>query len=399
MLETTRLYALERLADAGETARLTERHAHAMLALLSLYHLPAKRFRSLPSDRAALVAELDNVRAAVDWADRSEVVDEMKLDLVGKSSTCFQFASLNIEGCKRLSAFSRRVDPSLPDPVRARFWLGLAAGSVGATRREAFDAAREAADIFARLGDDEMQFWSLATAIGTGAGLRVVEDVEPMIARAEQLQRPEWPPRLCSFFVWARMCWSLRQGEAEQALRCARQQSELLAATGLGIGARLIEAANVGYCELVLGRTEAAEQRARDALAASGGDSRDGHTLDTLMQALVVQGRYDEAVEVGRRALKNLEVSGDEFGLLETLAFVAAERGRLRDAAFVAGHADAVRARREHVRWPMDARWRQQLDALLESLPLAELSALKGAGAVATTRTVFAHAFGDVVIS
>lgn len=395
MLETTRLYALERLADAGETVRLTERHAQAMLALLSAYDLPTKRFRSLPADRAALVAELDNVRAAVDWADRSEVVDEMRLDLVGKSSTCFNLASLGNEGYRRLSSFSRRVDPSLPDAVRARFWLGLA----GATApREGLDAAREAADIFARLGDDEMQYWSLTSAIGIGAGLRTVEDVEPLIARAQQLHRPEWPPRLLSLFEWARFCWLLRQGDAEQALRCAHRQGELLVASGLGIRARLIEAANVGYCELALGRAEAAEQRAREALrlAASSGNAGVGHALLTLMQALVVQGRYDEAVDVGRRALIDLEMAGDVFGLLETLAFVAAERGRLRDAAFVAGHLDAVRTRREQIRWPLDARWRTQLDASLESLPAAELSALKQAGAVAATRAVFAHAFGDV---
>jgi len=395
MLETTRLYALERLAEAGETARLAERHAQAMLALLSVYDLPTKRFRSLPSERAALAAELDNVCAALDWAERGDVVDEMKLDLVGKSSTCFEFA-LHSEGFKRLWSFSGRVDPSLPEPVRARFWLALAAGSSAATRREAFAAAREAADMYARLGDDELQHWALATAIGTGAGLRVVDDVAPLIARAEQLQRPEWPPRLLSLFEWARMCWALRQADGEEALRCAQRQGELLVSSGLGIVGRLISAANVGYCELVLGRAEAAEQRARDALAASGGHVRDGYTLDTLMQALVVQGRYDEAIEVGRRAWKHLVVSGDEFGLLGTLAFVAAERGRLRDAAFVAGHGDAVRARREHVRWPMDARWRQRLEASLETLPPAERSALQQAGAAAASRTVFAHAFGDV---
>ena len=399
MLETTRLYALERLADAGETARLTERHAHAMLALLTLYDLPTKRFRTLPSERSALVAELDNVRAALDWADRGEVVDEMKLDLVGKSSWCFQFASVGSEGSDRLVSFMGRVDPSLPDRVRARFWLGLAAGSVAATRREAFDAARQAADIYARLEEDEMQYWSLAVAIGTGAGLRVVDDAEPLIARAERLQRIEWPPRLLSFFEWARFCWSMRQGDAELALLCARRQGELLAASGLGIRARLIAAANIGYCELVLGRAEAAEQRVRGALAACAGEAGDGYALFTLMQALVMQGRYEEAVEVGRRALKDLELGGDAFGLLETLALVAAERGRLRDAAFVAGHADVVRARRKHVRWPLDARWRRQLDASLESLPAAELSALKEAGAVAAPRLVYAHAFGDVAIS
>ncbi|MEO8526592.1 MAG: hypothetical protein ABI460_17835, partial [Caldimonas sp.] len=398
MLETTRLYALERLADAGETARLTERHAQAMLALLSFYDLPAKRFRSLPSERAALVAELGNVRAALDWAERSDVVDEMKLDLVGKSSTCFHFAVLGTEGFRRLSSFSRRVDPSLPDAVRARFWVGLVGGSTAAAPREGLDAARRAAEIYARLGDDEMQYWSLTSAIGIAAGLRTVEDVETLIARAQQLQRPEWPPRLHSLFEWARLCWLLRQGDAEEALQCALRQGELLVASGLGIRARLIAAANVGYCELALGRAEAAEQRAREALHLAAGEG-DGDTLDLLMKALVVQGRYDEAVDVGRRALIDLEMAGDVFGLMETLGFVAARRGRPHDAAFVAGHVDAVRARREQIRWPLEARWRTQLDASLESLPAEELSALKRAGAAATTRTAFAHAFGDVAIS
>ena len=400
MLETTRLYALERLADAGETARLTELHAKAMLALLSVYDRPT-RFRSLPADRAALEAELDNVRTAVDWAEHSEVIDEMRLDLVGKSSICFRFAALADEGFRRLSSFSRRIDPSLPDAVRARFWLGLSGGSVLSAPREGLDAARQAAEIFARLGDDEMQYWSLTTAIGIGAGLSTIDDVEPLIARARELQRPEWPPRLLSLFEWARFCWLLRQGDAEQALRCARRQSELLVASGLGIRALLIDAANVGYCELALGRAEAAEQRAREALrlAASSGNAGVGHTLLTLMQALVAQGRYSEAMDVGRRALTDLKKTGGEFGMLETLAFVAAERGRLREAAFVTGHIDAVRTRLEQIRWPLDSRWRTQLDASLESLPAAELSALKQAGAVAATRAVFAHAFGDVASS
>lgn len=182
-------------------------------------------------------------------------------------------------------------------------------------------------------------------------------------------------------------------------MRCAHRQGELLVASGLGIRARLIEAANVGYCELALGRADAAEKRAREALSLAAGNAGVGYALHTLMQALVVQGRCDEAVDIGRRALIDLEMADDLFGLLESLAFVAAERGRLRDAAFVAGHVDAVRTRREQARWPLDARWRTQLDASLESLPAAELSALKQAGAVAAPRAVFAHAFGEVAIS
>jgi len=369
-----------------------------VLALLSLYDLPTKRFRSTAAERAALLADLDNVRAAVDWAARGEVIDEMRLDLVGKSSWCFQFASVALEGFERLLSFSRRIDPTLSDRVRARFWLALATLSVAASRQQGFDAAREAAFLFARIGEDEMHFWALTTAIGTAAGLQVVEDVGPLIAQAEQMQLPEWPSRLLSYFEWARFCWFMRQGDAQQALRCARRQHELLVASGLGVRAMLIGAANIGYCELVLGQAKAAEQRVRHALAASTSGVDDGHALYTLMQALVAQGSYDEALECGRMALKGLELGGDVIALLETLALVAAEHGRLHDATFAVGHVDEVRAKRKHVRWPLEVRWRQQLDALLASLSPREQAELTRAGAAAGTRAAFDRAFGDAVV-
>ena len=401
MLETTRLYALERLAEAGETARLAERHAQAMLALLTVYDHPAKRFCSLPADRAALTAEVDNVRAAVEWADRGDAVDEMKLDLVGKSSTCFHFAGLGLEGFRRLASFSARVGPSVPDGIRARFWLAFAGGSVVSAPQDCFAAAREAADIYARLGEAEMQFWSLATAIGIGAGIRTVDDLEPLISRALRLQQADWPPRLLSFFHWARFCWAMRRGDVEEALRSAHRQGDCLTASGLGLAARLIEAANVGCCELALGRAVQAEERSRDALrlAAGGENGRLGHVRLTLMDALVMQGRYDEALDVGRLAFVDLERADDVFGLLESLAFVAAERGRLADAAYTVGHVDADRARRDQVVWPLGAGRRTRLDALLDSLPPTERTALQLAGASATTRAVFARAAGDAAIA
>lgn len=404
LLETTRLYALERLAQAGETAWLTQRHAQAVLALLSAYELPARRFRNPPADNAALVAELDNVRAAVDWAGRSErvdePVDEMRLDLVGKSSICFNLASLSNEGYRRLSAFSQRVDPALPEAVRARYWLGLA----GATApREGFAAASEAAALYGRLGDAEMQIWALSVAIGIGAGLRGGEGlgegagVAPLIVRAQQLRRPEWPPRLLSRFEWALFCWHLRQGEAQQALECAQRQSGYLHASGMGVRAHLIDAANVGYCELMLGRAEAAEQRARAALrlAAGSGESGLGYVLHTLLQALVMQDRDDEAAGLGQQAWAELEMAGDVLALLETLALVAARQGRLRDAARIAGHVDAALRAREQLRWPLDERWRRQLDAALQALPADESAALKQAGAAATSRSIQACAFAE----
>ena len=53
LLETTRAYALERLAEAGETARMLRRHAEAILALLAAYEEDDRRWRKTPADTAA----------------------------------------------------------------------------------------------------------------------------------------------------------------------------------------------------------------------------------------------------------------------------------------------------------------------------------------------------------
>ena len=53
LLETTRAYALERLAEAGETERMLRRHAEAVLALLAAYEMDDRRWRLTPADMVA----------------------------------------------------------------------------------------------------------------------------------------------------------------------------------------------------------------------------------------------------------------------------------------------------------------------------------------------------------
>ena len=53
LLETTRAYALERLAEAGETERMLRRHAEALLALLATFEKDDWRWRMTPADTVA----------------------------------------------------------------------------------------------------------------------------------------------------------------------------------------------------------------------------------------------------------------------------------------------------------------------------------------------------------
>ena len=84
MLETTRAYALERLAEAGETQATLRRHAEAVLALLEPYEQDDWRWRATGICPAAKV-ELDNLRAALEWADAAADSRELVVALAGVS--------------------------------------------------------------------------------------------------------------------------------------------------------------------------------------------------------------------------------------------------------------------------------------------------------------------------
>src|SRR5205823_2979784 len=86
LLETTRVYALERLAEAGETERVLRRHAEAILALLEAYEKDDRRWRKTSSDNVALAAELDNLRAALAWAATAADGADLAVPLAGVSS-------------------------------------------------------------------------------------------------------------------------------------------------------------------------------------------------------------------------------------------------------------------------------------------------------------------------
>jgi len=60
LLETTRVYALSRLADSGEMGEYSRRHAEYYKGLLERIENESKK-RSVPP------AHVDNVRAALEW--------------------------------------------------------------------------------------------------------------------------------------------------------------------------------------------------------------------------------------------------------------------------------------------------------------------------------------------
>jgi predicted ATPase/DNA-binding winged helix-turn-helix (wHTH) protein len=180
LLQSLREYAAERLAAAGETAATAQRH----LAWAQVYWAQADG-AALSEPVLAWTArhapELDNLRAALRWAQASlalaedpAVADDL-LALVGHSAIFWQRAGLLAEGAPWCRAVRERAERH-PDPLRrAGIQLALATFCrfmALLPPAEGLLLAQQAAAAYAECGDRVREYfahylaWTLALDIG-----------------------------------------------------------------------------------------------------------------------------------------------------------------------------------------------------------------------------------------
>ena len=397
LLETTRAYALERLGDAGETGPMLRRHAEVLRDQLADWDRRGAGVTA--ADRASFSAELDNLRAALGWARDDAEASELGVELASLSLPIWQTAVTLHEGIETLLAIAPRLGEQTPDTTRARFWSAVARLGMVTARRECFEAAGQAGDIYRRLGDGRRLFEVLVARAAIGSERGESDAAAEAIAEGERLDSDAMPARLRGGMAWARQRWLSRTDRNEEAMQSVLLQAEHYRRQGLDEWAAIAEGANVATFEIVLGRPHSAEARARHALLVleSHGASREGgHVRLTLSNALSAQGRLDESIDEARRAFPLLLAEGDEFRMLEPLALTAALQGRTGDAARVLGYADRHRAGNGAVRTPAQQRRRDEAGALLAaSLSGQDEAALRTEGAALTHFAAFALAFGD----
>ena len=123
--ESTRAYALEQLAEAGETGLMLQRHARAVHACL-LQTFDDQGKVSLDAQAAQAALELDNVRAAMDWAMGKDGDTETALSLATLSRPFMRFLGLAREGRKWMLALEDRVNDRTPPRIAAFLWVSHA---------------------------------------------------------------------------------------------------------------------------------------------------------------------------------------------------------------------------------------------------------------------------------
>ena len=137
LLDTTRTYAAAKLADRGDRDDVARRHATYFLNLVGV-GAPNAHFHF--GNLARYARELDNVRAALDWAFSTSGDAEMGAALTAAYAPVWTYLGLLVEETERLERALARLGPGANSAPSLRLRLLLALGAtlfftVGPTER------------------------------------------------------------------------------------------------------------------------------------------------------------------------------------------------------------------------------------------------------------------------
>jgi tetratricopeptide (TPR) repeat protein len=385
LLETTRAYALEKLAEAGETSAIERRHAQYFRDRFD--HAADDWLRVPDMDwSATYLLERDNVRVALDWAFGARGDVTIGIALAGASGAIWSELSLPGEGVQRLQAAVARVGAQTPELDQARLWLWLGLLWGEAAPPQAVAAFERAIDLYRRLGDASGLGYALVRLGGRLALMSRFDQASPVLAEAfSVLERADVPKALAYYFEGVGFLKQLTGDPAG-----ARMDYEKALSLYRGAGAQrsvLNTLGNLADTTWALGDLDAALAGFRETVALMRKSpltmrSTLGIYLANLAGVLTERGDLDEALAAAREGLPLLKLGGYVWIFVDHVALRAAMAGKVANAARLAGFTDSIFAAKETSRQPNEARARKRLQALLRGkLAPDELERLLAEGA------------------
>lgn len=370
LLETSRAYARSRLEAAGERDLALTRHARVTADAMDAAY---ESYWSDP-DRPWLERvepELENVRAALEWAGAGDPV--LALRLAGAASVAFLLTGQAPEARRRL-ALLEDAAVGAPAPIAGRYWLERSRLHFGVSGDRMRVYAHRAEALAREAGDGRALYLALRCA--AGGAPHAGDEARAQLAEMAALASPAWPARLRLQQRLAGIEVARAAGRfAEASDAC---ESVLALARPAGLDSVIAVAlAALAAVELARGEAEAALAHAR-AFALAPAARRGNLMLQALAteaDALLVLGRPAEARDAVRRLIDASRVRDWEwFGLhADLFGWLAAAQGRVDDAVRLVGHADAA-WRRAGARDANARRAREQ--ALAAAAPQLDPSAL-----------------------
>jgi predicted ATPase/DNA-binding winged helix-turn-helix (wHTH) protein len=394
LLETTRAFALEQLAAAGETLQLLRRHADAMLEFVQ--HVEAGHWRWSADDQKRHDAELDNVRAALDWAAAAADTLPVACALFANSRRLW----LNYELMNDGIACGKRLMPlpaGLDAEVEARFNLALAhLGYLGGPH-ECYVAALRATELFRSMGDTFRLIDSLIWTVMVGALRGESQHRAAALAEADALIDDAAPSRQRAALALAHARHFAYLGDYASARPWAERQAAIYRESGLEMGEQMALSTAAWYgCALehvdeAIPVFQAAIATFRRINAPYGV----GGCQQFLANAYALRGDRDLALSLGRTVIPYLQRTQMVATLVPFVALLHAQQpGSEADAAMLIGFFDVEVKRTQRLVLPFVTNTRDRVMTLVQSaIGIARALHSAAAGAQLTEEQAIALMF------
>jgi tetratricopeptide (TPR) repeat protein len=380
MLETTRAFALERLAARGETLPMLRRHADVMLTLFERFYRDIVAGGESPGEQLKqLGADLDNLRGAIHWASGPGGDLRTAVALVGASGAGRGFLTnvgLQWEGWQWCKALQPRIDGSIPTADAARFWLACAEQGMTASLEVSAQDAQRAIALY-RVAQDrlgEFFAWHALLYSLTLADRR--DDARRALIETKRLLDPSWPPRARAGYENMAGMYFDNVGQPQEA-REHRLAYLSLARHMRSDSDEIIALSLLADLDVASGHPERAVELLREPISrvrASTTRYDDGIVVRNYATALMESGHLEEAESAFRDPMALVwRAYGSAAFVLHDAAWLLARRGRIDDAARVSAYAESVYAAMGGKPRPLAQRNQEQLLALISSQRSAEV--------------------------
>ncbi|KQV83034.1 winged helix-turn-helix domain-containing protein [Rhizobacter sp. Root1221] len=362
LLETTRAYAFERLAEAGHIDHWLRRHAEATRTLVDR----AVRQRDLDW----LWAEMNNVRAAFAWATGPGGDDEIAVALATSSSMVLAVAGMVSEGMHRLLEVEPLVTAATPPLLAARYWQWLGRGGVDGRlpTSRCVEALKRAQALFTSLRQERPVHACLRMRAEALLASKDLAGASDTLAQAEAMERAGWPVADRVRRLRVQGLIHAAEGRHEASLAVSQRAFDMAETAGIERYV-LILLADMARVHLQLGHAEQAGDQFHRLAERARHRRSQGLTLSQalagLTAALTAQQRFDEAVEVSLQSVPLLRRCGIFLAHCDVYAWLMACLGRVQTAAQLTGAADAFHHHGETARDGIRQRARDEVMRLL----------------------------------
>jgi predicted ATPase/DNA-binding winged helix-turn-helix (wHTH) protein len=362
LLEPTRAFALEQLAAAGESQTMLRRHAEVLSVFLAADD--EARWTVPSSARLRLLAELGNLRAAVDWAMSPAGDPGVAIRLLGHGYIIWTGNNIPAEGFERMMRLWP-LPADLPSAVEAAFCLAIASTQGFTGREEKLQAARRAAELYRQLGDRYRLGEALCRVVSIGSARGNIPGTAEALQEAAAVIGDDAPLRLQALLAMVHGSSALNLHDFAAARAAFGRQAELYRRDGSEFG-EYMGLSNVSMVLLDTGEVDAAIdilQRVLDGLQRLKAPY--GRAMPRALHAVALALRGDDVdvLSLAREAFDYFSPMGGAapYKPLMAAALHHARRGEAQRGALIGGYAWHVMSKETSSACLIDVRMSDQL--------------------------------------